>query len=152
MKNNKRPDLGLLVFIMVALIIVTMIGPLFLGGSLIPSTAPTTVTTSEIVDMIENGEIESMIIVSNSNVKATTKDGKVYTAVIDLIAEGLLLDAAKNSPTPVRFSVQQEKTSIWITILGNWIPILAMIFFLMFMFCPPPYIIARTKRTAMSYL
>jgi len=84
--------------------------------------------------MIENGEIESMIIVSNSNVKATTKDGKVYTADIDLIAEGLLLDAAKNSPTPVRFSVQQEKTSIWITILGNWIPILAMIFFLMFMF------------------
>lgn len=134
MKNNKRPDLGLLVFIMVALIIVTMIGPLFLGSSLIPSTAPTTVTTSEIVDMIENGEIESMIIVSNSNVKATTKDGKVYTADIDLIAEGLLLDAAKNSPTPVRFSVQQEKTSIWITILGNWIPILAMIFFLMFMF------------------
>jgi len=134
MKNNRRPDLGLLVFIVVALIIVTMIGPLFLGSSLIPSTAPTTVTTSEIVDMIEKGEIESMIIVSNSSVKVTAKDGKVYTADIDLIAEGLLLDAAKSSPTPVTFSVQQEKTSIWITILGNWIPILVMLFFLMFMF------------------
>ena len=56
MKNNRRPDLGLLVFIVVALIIVTMIGPLFLGSSLIPSTAPTTVTTSQIVDMIEKAK------------------------------------------------------------------------------------------------
>jgi cell division protease FtsH len=134
MKNNRRPDLGFLMFIVITLLVVALIGPMFLGSSITQSNTPIAVSTSEIVSMVQNGEIKSMTIISNSSVKATGTDGKIYTADIDLISEQMLLDAAKSSPTTVSYSVQQEKTSIWVTILGNWVPLLFSILLLVFIF------------------
>ncbi|WP_018963213.1 ATP-dependent zinc metalloprotease FtsH [Coprothermobacter platensis] len=134
MKNNRRPDLGFLMFIILVFLVLALISPFFLGGTLTSSNTPVAVSTSEIVQMVKNGEIKSMVVVSNTSVKATGTDGKVYTADLDIISEQMLLDAAKDSPTNVAYSVQQEKTSIWITILGNWIPLLFSIFLLVFLF------------------
>ncbi|NPV88802.1 ATP-dependent zinc metalloprotease FtsH [Coprothermobacteraceae bacterium] len=133
MKNNRRGDMGLLIFIILAILMMTVISPFFLGTSN-NNVATQEVTLGQLTGLLKEGKIKALTIVSNSRAIAEALDGTQYVTEIDLIAEDRLLAAADASPVSVDIKVQQERTSIWVAILNSWLPTIILILFFMFMF------------------